>query len=189
MARGVIYPGGGRSPRDAKRLLTTKRSLPLWLQWVLPFAVAGGLVLALVLFVQSASNGPVEDNYNSPAAVREQYREDNILVREQQAPHHAVLAAGKPAGAALRKAVARLTMTRQINVGSIDGPITRASCKPATGGTSTRLVFRCAITTSAEMVTYPFDGVVQPSARAITYCQRITPPIPTMNVPVSKSCT
>ena len=162
--------------------------LPPWLQWVLPFAVAGGLVLALVLFVQSASNGPVEDNYNSPAAVREQYREDNILVREQQAPHHAVLAAGEPAGAALRKAVVAY-MTRQINVGSIDGPIRRASCKPAAGGTSARLVFQCAITASAEMVTYPFDGVVQPSARAITYCQRITPPIPTMNVPVSKSCT
>lgn len=179
------HTGGGRSPgRRGFRY----RALPPWLQWFLPFAVAAGVVLALVLFVQSATNTPAEDNYNSPAAVREQYREDNILVREQQAPHHAVLAAGKPAGAALRKAVVGY-MTHQINVGSIDGPVRHASCAPAAGGTSARLVFHCAITASAEMVTYPFDGVVQPSARAITYCQRITPPIPTLNVPVSKSCT
>ena len=181
----VNDPGGGRSPG---RRAVNYRSLPLWLQWFLPFVLAGGLVLALVLFVQSASNGPAEDNYNSPAAVREQYREDNILVRQQQLPHHAALKAGEPPAVGLRKAVVAY-MTSQINVGSIDGPIRRASCQSAAGGTSTRLVFRCAVTASAQMVTYPFDGVVQPSAGVITYCQRITPPIPTMNVPVSKSCT
>lgn len=183
--RVVNYSGEGRS--GARRGLHY-RSLPPWLQWFLPFAVAGGIVLALVLFVQSATNGPVEDNYNSPAAVREQYREANILVRQQQAPRHATLRAGQSAAAGVRAAVVGY-MTSQINRGFMDGPIKRASCTPVAGGTATRLLFHCEVTASALTVTYPFDGVVQTRARAITYCQRITPPLPSMNVPVSKSCT
>lgn len=181
----VKYSGGGRS---GGRRGFQYRSLPLWLQWFLPFAVGGAAVLALVLFVQSASNAPAEDNYNSPAAVREQYREDNILVRQQQAPRHATLAAGQSAAAGVRAAVVGY-MTRQINGGFMDGPIKRASCTPVAGGTSTRLVFHCDVTASALTVTYPFDGVVETRARAITYCQRITPPLPSMNVPVSRRCT
>lgn len=181
----VNYSGDGRS--GGRRGLHY-RSLPLWLQWFLPFAVAGGLVLGLVLFVQSASNAPAQDNYNSPAAVREQYREANILVRQQQAPRHATLRAGQSAVAGVRAAVVGY-ITRQINGGFMDGPIKRASCTSVAGGTSTRLVFHCEVTASALIVTYPFDGVVQTRARAITYCQRITPPLPSMNVPVSNSCT
>jgi hypothetical protein len=165
------------------------RSLPLWLQWVLPFSVAGALVLAVVLFVNYETNDvPATAGYNSPAAVAEQNREDTILVREQQAPHHARLLAGQPAAGGLRRAVLAY-MTRQIDQGTIDGPIEHASCRPAPGTASTRLTFRCEVTASAQMVTYPFDGVVQPSARAITYCQRVTPPVPSMNVPVSGRCT
>ena len=181
----VNYPRDGRS---GQRRRFHFRSLPLWLQWFLPFAVAAGVVLAVVLFVQSASNAPVEDNYNSPAAVREQYREDNILVRQQQAPRHATLKAGQSAAAGVRAAVVGY-MTRQINGGFMDGPIKRASCTSVAGGTSTRLVFHCDVTASALTVTYPFDGVVQRRSGAITYCQRITPPLPSMNVPVSKRCT
>lgn len=181
----VHYPGDERS-RGRRGL--NYRSLPLWLQWLLPFAVAGGLVLALVLFVQSASNAPAQDNYNSAAAVREQYREANILVRQQQAPRHATLRAGQSAVAGVRAAVVGY-IDRQINGGFMDGPITRASCRSVAGGTSTRLLFHCDVTASALAVTYPFDGVVQTRARAITYCQRITPPLPSVNVPVSKACT
>ena len=181
----VNYSDGGRS---RGRRGFNYRSLPLWLQWLLPFAVAGGLVLALVLFVQSATNAPAQDNYNSPAAVREQYREDNILVRQQQAPRHATLRSGQSAAAGVRAAVVGY-MTGQINGGFMDGPIKRASCRSVPGGSATRLLFHCEVTASAQMVTYPFDGVVQPRAAAITYCQRVTPPLPSMNVPVSKRCT
>ncbi|MGH2844089.1 MAG: hypothetical protein ACRDKL_10970 [Solirubrobacteraceae bacterium] len=181
----VNYP---RDRRSGERRGLHYRSLPLWLQWFLPFAVAVGVVLAVVLFVQSASNAPVEDNYNSAAAAREQYREDNILVRQQQAPGHATLKAGQSAAAGVRAAVVGY-MTRQINGGFMDGPIKRSSCTAVAGGTSTRLVFHCDVTASAQMVTYPFDGVVQTRAGAITYCQRVTPPLPSMNVPVSKRCT
>ncbi len=78
-------------------------------------------------------------------------------------------------------------MTHQINIGSMDGPIRSASCARA-GGSSTRTVFHCHVTASAQLVTYPFDGVVQPALRKVTYCQRVAPPIPSMNVPVSKRC-
>lgn len=181
----VNYSGGSGS---SGRRGFTYRSLPPWLQWFLPFAVAGGVVLALVLFVESQTNTPVEANYNSPAAVREQYREDKILVQQQQQPRHATLNAGQSAADGMRAAVVGY-MTHQINAGFMDGPIRRASCTPVTGASSGRLVFHCAITASAQTVTYPFDGVVRPAAKAITYCQRITPPLPRMNVPVSKRCT
>lgn len=162
------------------------RTLPLWLQWVLPFSVAGAIVLALVIWVNAETNTPAQANYNSPAAVAEQNREDTILVREQQAPHHARLRPGQRAAAALRGSIVAW-MSGQINRGSIDGPIRHSSCSPA-GGTTERLVFHCAVTASAQMVTYPFDGVVE-TAGAITWCQRVAPPVPSMNIPVSKRCT
>ena len=182
----VNYSHGGGSPQ---RRVSWYRSLPLWLQWVLPFAVAAALVLAVVLFVNHETNDvPAIASYNSPSAVAEQHREDTILVRQQQAPHVARIRPGEaPAVAARRATVAY--MTRQINRGSIDGPVTSASCRPAAGSTSTRLVFHCGVTASALVVTYPFDAVVQPAAGRVTFCQRIAPPIPTMNVPVSRRCT
>jgi hypothetical protein len=165
------------------------RSLPLWLQWVIPFAVAGIVVLALVLFVNYETNSvPAVALVTNPSAVKEENREDTILVQQQQAPHQAKLTAGQPAAAGLRAAVLAY-MTHQINVGSMDGPIKRSSCTPAAGGTGGRLVFHCAVTASAQIVTYPFDGVVQSASGEITYCQRVAPPIPSMNVPVSKRCT
>jgi hypothetical protein len=182
----VNYPGGGRS---SGRRGFQYRALPLWLQWFLPFAVAGSVVLALVLFVHYETNDtPAIAPYNSAASVREQSREDAILVRQQQAPHHAKLAAGQPAAVGLRRSIVAW-MTHQINIGSIDGPIKRTLCQAATGGASGRQVFHCDLTASAQSVTYPFDGVVQSPGGAITWCQRVAPPIPSMNVPVSKLCT
>jgi hypothetical protein len=176
--------GGSRGRRGSGY-----RSLPLWLQWVLPFAVAGGLVLALVLFVNYETNSvPAIALVTNPNAVKEENREDTILVHDQQAPHEAKLKASASPTVALRTAVVGY-MTHQISLGSMDGPIKRSSCRSATGGTSSRLVFHCDVTASAQMVTYPFDAVVQPSSGVITYCQRVAPPIPRMNVPVSKRCT
>ncbi|HET9094366.1 MAG TPA: hypothetical protein VFN36_04705 [Solirubrobacteraceae bacterium] len=178
--------GGGRSPR---RRGFSFRALPLWAQWVLPFAVAGAIVLGVVLFVQyETTQTPALANYNSAAAVAEQNREDTILVGQQQAPHRARLKPGEAAAAGLRAAVVGY-MSRQINTGSMDGPIERSSCRAAAGSGGARLVFRCRVTASAQMVTYPFDGVVQTRSGVITYCQRVTPPVPSLNVPVSRRCT
>lgn len=177
--------GGGSSGRRGLQY----RSLPLWLQWVIPFAVAGLVVLALVLFVNYETNSvPQTALVTNPGAVKEQNREDTILVRQQQAPHTAKLKAGETAGTALRTAVLAY-MTHQINVGAMDGPIRSSSCRPVGAGGGTRLVFHCGVTASAQRVTYPFDGVVQTSAGVVTYCQRVEPPVPSMNVPVSSRCT
>jgi hypothetical protein len=178
--------GGGRSTgrRDGRY-----RSLPPWLQWLLPFAVGGGLILALVLFVQHETNGvPATAYVSNPKAVAEQNREDAIIVRQQQAPHLARLRAGESPAAGLHAAVVAY-MTHQINLGTMDGPIRHSSCRAAPGGTPQRLVFHCAVTASAQRVTYPFDGVVAPATGVITYCQRVEPPVPSMNVPVSRRCT
>lgn len=178
-----------RDDRSGARRGFQYRALPVWLQWVLPFSVAAAVVLALVVFVQHETNDvPAVASYNSAAAVREQSREDNILVRQQQAPHHAKLKAGEAAAAGLRGSIVAW-MNHQINVGAIAGPIRRTSCRPASGSTSGRLVFHCALTASAQSVTYPFDGVVQTAVGAITWCKRVAPPVPSMNVPVSKRCT
>jgi hypothetical protein len=159
----------------------------MWAQWVIPFAVAAAVVIALVVFVNHETNNvPAIAGVSSPSAVREQDREDTILVQEQQAPHVVSLKAGESPARAVRAAVVAY-MNHQINTGAMDGPIRSASCRAA-GGASGRLVFHCKVTASAQMVTYPFDGVVQPASRKVTYCQRVAPPIPSMNVPVSKRC-
>ncbi len=178
--------GGGRTPRRGGFRF---RSLPLWAQWVLPFSVAGAIVLAVVLFVQYQTNQvPAIAGPNSAAAVAEQNREATILVRQQQAPHRARLRPGQSPAAGLRTAVVAY-LSHQITVGNMDGPVERSSCHPAAGSTGVRQVFRCSVTASKQMVTYPFDGVVQPASGRITYCQRITPPVPSVNVPVSRRCT
>lgn len=165
------------------------RSLPLWLQWLLPFTVAGVAVVALVLFVNHQTNDvPQIANVTNPKAIAEQNREASILVRQQQAPHIVRLRAGEPATAGVRAAVVAY-MTRQISTGTMDGPVKRASCATAPGGTAVREVFRCHVVASAQLVDYPFDAVVQPSRGLITYCQRVEPPVPSMNVPVSRRCT
>lgn len=162
------------------------KALPIWAQWVIPFAIAAAVVIALVVFVNYETNQVPAVSGISPGAAREQNREDTILVQQQQAPHVVGLKAGQSAADAIRSAVVAY-MSHQINIGSMDGPIRSSSCVPA-GGTPTRLAFRCRVTASAQMVTYPFDGVVQPGSHRVTYCQRVTPPIPSMNVPVSRRC-
>jgi len=157
------------------------------LQWVLPFGVGAAAVVAVVLFVNYQTNDvPLIAKVTSPQAIAEQNREDRIHVRQQQVPHVVKLKPGVTPSDGLRAAVVGY-MTYQINHGAMDGPINRASCRSVTGGTTARQVLRCDVT--ASDVNYPFDGVVQPAAGAITYCQRVTPPVPSMNIPVSKRCT
>ena len=177
-----------RDGRPSGRRGSRFRELPLWLQWVLPFAVAAAVVIALILVVNYETNDvPAVANYNSAGAVAEQHREDTIIVAQEQAPHRAKLMRGKSPDAGLRASIAAW-MSRQISIGSIDGPIKRTVCSSAAGSSSRRLVFHCELTASTQNVTYPFDGVVQTATGAITWCRRIAPPIPSMNVPVSRRC-
>jgi hypothetical protein len=171
------------SPRRGFRY----RSLPVWLQWLLPFGTAAILIVALVVWVHHQTyDVPQIANVTNPKAIAEQNREDTIIVQQQQQPHVEKLKAGATPAEGLRAAVVGY-MHYQINHGVMDGPIKSASCKALPGGVPGRQVLRCDVT--AADVTYPFDGVVDPVAGVITYCQRVEPPIPSMNIPVDKSCT
>ena len=150
-------------------------------------------MIALVVFVEHQTNdvSPIA-GVTSKSALIEENREDTDLVREQQAPHVAQLAPGSPRADGLRAAVVRY-MHYEINHGVMDGPVKSSSCHARSAvmrgrrSGRARLVMHCDVT--AADVTYPFDGVVQPSAKLITYCQRVAPPIPSLNIPVSKRCT
>lgn len=149
--------------------------------------MAAVLVIALVAFVNHQTNDvPQIANVTSKAAIVEQNREDEVIVRDQQAPHVVKLQPGQPAAAGMRAAVVRY-MNVQIAHGAIDGPIRSSWCHLLAGGTETRQLLRCGV--SASGVTYPFDGVAQPGAGVATFCQRVSPPVPSMNVPISKRCT
>ncbi len=61
----------------------------------------------------------------------------------------------------------------------------------AAGSTAARQVLHCTAVTASSVgkLSYPFDGVVAPTSATITYCQRVQPPVPSMNIPVSRRCT
>lgn len=106
------------------------------------------------------------------------------VIRQQQ-PYTTKLAAHANPGRAVRAAVTAY-MTNQVNHDKITGPYQSNSCHHA-GGTSHRMRYHC--TVIAAKLTYPFDAVVQPASAEITYCQVVTPPIPSMRVPVTHRCT
>ena len=157
----------------------------MWLQWVLPFTIAAIVIVALVVFVHHQTNDVSQiANPNSKQLAVEQ-EEDTTIVRQQQAPHVLKLKAGVAAIVGAKLAVDGY-MRSQISHGAMDGPLEGTTCTHA-GGSSSRRLLRCRVT--ASVVTYPFDVVVAPAAREVTYCQRVAPPIPSMNIPVSARCT
>jgi hypothetical protein len=154
---------------------------------LLPFGIAAVVIVALVAFVHHQTNDvPQIANVTSKSAIVEQNREDTIIVQQQQAPHLAKLKSGQSTTVGLRAAVVKY-MNSQVSHGAMPGPVKSSDCHTVTGGTSARQLFRCDVT--AADVTYPFDGVVEPAVGAITYCQRVAPPVPSMNIPVAKRCT
>jgi hypothetical protein len=129
-------------------------------------------------------------NTNSPtstndAAQVEANRDAEILVEQDQAPRTARLSAGLAPAAALEQTI-HARMARQIAAGAIDGPLKRARCKASGASKGARKAFDCTIV--AASVTYPFLGVVDTSARRVTYCKRDAPPVPSENVPISRRC-
>ena len=164
------------------------RKPPMWARMALALGVAAALIVALVVWVHHAtSDTPSEAPVSNPKAVAEQNREASIVVGQDQQPHVVALAAGAAAApeAAVRHAVTGY-MSAQIGHGWIDGPLMRSSCERA-GGSSARQVWHCTVV--AANVNYPFDAVVEPVSRQLTYCKRDLPPVPSMNIPVSARCT
>ena len=155
---------------------------PLWARWVLSLGIGLILLLALILFVEHNSND--SQATQNPAAVARANREAAAVEARDQLPHVAAVAPGAGGHAAIAKAV-RGTMSGLVNRGIIQGPLGRVSCTQ-TGAHDGRRAFRCRAV--AGGVNYPFVGVVDSGARRVTYCKRDEPPVPQLNIPVSRRC-
>jgi hypothetical protein len=97
----------------------------------------------------------------------------------------AAVAPGGGSRTAITTAV-RAEMSRLIDRATIQGPLGRVACTPIGAGAAGRQAFRC--TAVAAGVNYPFLGVVDRRARRVTYCKRDEPPVPQLNIPVSRRC-
>jgi hypothetical protein len=152
-------------------------------KWVLSLVVAGGLVAALIVFVDNNQNNAP---YTAlPQHVAETKREDTILVEQDQAPRKSRLAQRARPGAGIAAAVAA-DMRRQISEQSFPGPLNGVRCAAVKPLVPTRLPFNC--TGEAAYVNYPYVGVVDTSARTITICKHDIPPQPGINIPDSPLC-
>jgi uncharacterized iron-regulated membrane protein len=184
-ADGPAPAAGALPPRRRRRVRAPGAylALPLWSRFVLAAAVAVGLLVVMVLFVE-ANNTNTNPSLNEASEVRAN-REAELLVAQDQAPHVVSLAAGAAPALALERAV-HARMAAQVARGAIEGPLQAARCRlraPATGAGR-----RYSCTVVAAGVTYPFLGVVDPRAHRLTYCKRDPPPLPSDNVPVSRRC-
>jgi hypothetical protein len=140
------------------------------------------VLVALVLFVEHNNNN--SEGTHSPAAVARANREAEIVVAEDQAPRVVVLRPGTNPHVVIVNAV-RSDMTTMINKGIIEGTLSRTACTRA-GGHAGRLAFRCTVVVGG--VNYPFLGIADVRAHQVTYCKRDEPPVPSMNIPVSRRC-
>jgi len=178
---GDLSARSGRQARPARAPGAYLR-LPIWQRFLLASVIAVVLLVAMVIYVDH-NNTNSNPSLNEAAEVRAN-REAETLVRQDQAPHTARAAAHLSAAAAIGQAI-RGWMQAQVSAGAIDGPLKAARCR-ATGTSNGRTAFGCTIT--AGGVSYPFLGVVEPSARGVTYCKRDPPPTPSDRVPVSPRC-
>jgi hypothetical protein len=139
--------------------------------------------VALVLYVShhNTNSSPT----NNPAAEVQANREAEILVSQDQAPHVARLTWGGGPVAAMQRTV-RAFSARSIASGAISGPLQSETCAQVGERATVRRAFSC--TVQAGGVDYQFRGVVDTSARRITYCKRDPPPVPSQNVPLSPRC-
>jgi hypothetical protein len=151
---------------------------------VLSFAVAGALLIALIRFVDANQQDSNQATENAAGAAQ-QNEESAVLVAEDQAPHTVRVNAGTPPSTAIERAI-HADMLYLIEHQVLDGPLGRTSCSETGRGIGSRVAFTC--TVEAGNVSYPFLGVVDVTARQLTYCKRDPPPIPSENIPVSPRC-
>jgi len=157
--------------------------VPLWLRWFLSVVVAAVILILVIRFV--SHNNTDATAAQSPKATAQANEESTVIVEQDQAPHVAEVKPGETPVVAIARAV-RADINHSVNQGFINGPIERVRCsalKPAAG------VLRYDCTVVAANINYPFLGVVDVSAKRVTYCKKDPPPVPSENVPVSARCT
>jgi len=156
--------------------------IPLAIRWGVCLVVAVVLIALLVRFVSHHNgNGEVPVSAKKFKLERDQAQ---VLIGQEQAPVRVRLPAGTAATTALAAAV-RHDMRRQIDHATIDGPLQRVHCV-VHGGTLARTGYHC--TAEAAHVHYPFLAVVSPKAHRAFFCEKVYPPSPSENIPVSKRC-
>jgi hypothetical protein len=157
------------------------RRPPMWVRWALSFGVAALLAVALVVFVSHHNDNGLA--HESAKAVQRLNRQARIVVSQDQAPHVVTLAAGTS-----RSAVAhaiRRDMTARIAKGQAFAPLQRVRCTVA-GTRASATGYRCRAT--AAGVGYPYQAVLNRPTRTLTFCKHDAPPVPSMNIPVSRRC-
>ena len=155
----------------------------MWAKFAVSLGVGLILLVALVVFVDH--NNTDSNQTLTPSEQAKVNREAERVVAADQAPHVITLTAGDSPRAGFVRTV-RATMTGLINKGLVDGPLQRARCRRHGGGGG-RLAFLCVATANDQ--NYEFLGVVDVTARQLTWCRREPPPVPTDRIPVSPACT
>jgi hypothetical protein len=163
-----------RSPRER---------FPMWTKFALSLGVGAILLAALIIFVDH--NNTDSNRTLTPSEQAKVNREAERVVAADQAPHVVTLTGAESPRAGIVRTV-RATMSSQVNRGLIDGPLQRVRCTRH-GGAAGRRVFSCVAT--ADNVNYDFVGVVDVTARQLTYCKRDEPPVPSHDIPLSPRCT
>ncbi len=157
----------------------------LKVQFFLAFLVAAVAIVALIRFVDSENPKVEQASSPSQSQFTTEQQEDEVIVRQQQAPHVTKLPAGRTPLQAIDSAVRRF-VSYEVARGIFGGPFKSATCV-ADGVSSSRLLYRCKAVTAA--LTYPFDGVVDRAQQQVVYCQVVQPPIPSMKMPaISSRC-
>ncbi len=156
--------------------------IPLRARWAVCGLIAAALVVALVRFVEAnSSNGLVPV---SPKNLKVESRQADVVIGQEQAPMTVSISAGASAAQVLRAAV-RHDMSRQITQATIDGPLQDVSCV-VHGGTLQRTGYHCVA--KADDVNYPFLAVLTAKPRRAVFCEKVYPPLPSENIPVSARC-
>jgi hypothetical protein len=155
----------------------------MWTKFALSLGVGVILLVALIIFVEH--NNTDSNRTLTPSEQAKVNREAERVVAADQAPRVVALASAEGPRAGFVRTV-RATMSSQVNRGLIDGPLQRVRCT-RNGGSAGRLAFSCVAT--ADNVNYDFVGVVDVTARRLTYCKRDEPPVPSQDIPVSPRCT
>jgi hypothetical protein len=181
----VPAPDRQRARRTLERMLDGPswllRRPPTWARWTLSLGVATLLSGALVLFVSHHNDNRLAAE--SPKAAERANREAEIVVSEDQAPH-AMTLRGRASRAAVTGAI-RHDMTVRISEGQAAGPLQRVGCT-TTARRGRQAGYRCRAI--AAGVGYPYQAVLDRSTRRLTFCKHDTPPVPSMNIPVSHRC-
>ena len=175
-------PGPARLRRE--RAPGAYLPLALWQRFVVSGAVAIVLLVAMVIYVSHHNTN--SDPTTNQAAQRQANSEAEVLVEQDQAPHVVALSSGVQPKAAMERAIdARLASL--IAGGGLSGPVQRTTCARVNSAPGGPTSFRCSII--AGSVRYPFEGVVDRTARRVTFCRHDPPPAPGDSVPVSARCT